>query len=31
MIDGLIFKKPIFHRPNVFLYTVPFGLGVLEP
>lgn len=30
MYDGLIFKKPTYHRPNVFLYSVPFIYGAFE-
>ena len=30
IMDGLIFKKPIYHRPNVFLYSVPFVFAALE-
>ena len=28
--DGLIYGKPIYHRPNVFLSTVPYAFGALE-
>ena len=30
MIDGQIYRKPIYHRPNIFLSTVPYVFGALE-
>ena len=30
LFDGLIFKKKIYHRPNVYLYSVPWIFGALE-
>ncbi len=30
MIDGLIYEKPIYHRPMTFLSTVPYVFGALE-
>ncbi len=30
MMDGLIFDKPIYHRPMAFLSTVPYVFGALE-
>ncbi len=29
-IDGLIYEKPIYHRPMAFLSTVPYVFGALE-
>ena len=30
MMDGLIYEKPIYHRPMAFLSTVPYVFGALE-
>ena len=30
LIDGLIYKKPIYHRPMAFLSTMPYVFGALE-
>jgi len=30
MLDGLIYEKPIYHRPNIFLGTVPYTFGAIE-
>ncbi len=30
VLDGLIYDKPIYHRPNIYLYTVPYVFGALE-
>lgn len=30
LMDGLIYEKPIYHRPNIFLYTVPYVFGAFE-
>lgn len=30
IMDGMIFKKPIYHRPVIFLYTMPFAFAALE-
>lgn len=30
MLDGQIFEKPIYHRPNIFLATVPYVFGALD-
>ncbi len=29
MERGMIFQKPIYHRPNMFLYSLPYGIGLL--
>ena len=26
---GMVFQKPIYHRPNMFLYSLPYGLGLV--
>ena len=28
--NGLIYSKPIYHRPNTFLYTMPYAFEALE-
>lgn len=30
MMDGLIYSKPIYHRPMAFLSTLPYAFGALE-
>ncbi len=30
VLDGLIYEKPIYHRPMAFLSTVPYVFGALE-
>ncbi|MBN1688126.1 MAG: hypothetical protein JW893_03425 [Candidatus Omnitrophica bacterium] len=30
LYDGLIYKKPIYHRPATFLYTAPYTIEALE-
>ena len=30
LLDGLIYEKPIYHRPVAFLSTVPYIFGALE-
>lgn len=30
LLDGLIYNKPIYHRPMAFLSTVPYVFGALE-
>lgn len=30
MYDGLIYKKPIYHRPNNYLFSAPFAFEALE-
>ncbi|HTL48445.1 MAG TPA: hypothetical protein VL688_10355 [Verrucomicrobiae bacterium] len=29
-LDGLVFEKPIYHRPNIFLSTVPYVFEAFE-
>ena len=30
LLDGLIYEKPIYHRPMAFLSTVPYVFGAIE-
>lgn len=30
VLDGLIYDKPIYHRPNIFLASAPYGFGALD-
>ena len=30
IMDGLIYRKPIYHRPNTYLYSVPYAIEALE-
>jgi len=30
LVDGLIYKKAIYHRPTTYLYTIPYAFEALE-